>query len=207
MNQLLILVNEMDQETGYEEKLYVHYKSLLHRAFSIFIFDWDKEEILLQRRAPGKYHSGRLWSNACCSHPRKNETMENALRSRLKAELGLETAVKIQNPPDNGYFMPEKNAVYHCGSFHYSVSFDQLSENEVDHVFLYGIRRETDSDKTHFHPELSFNPEEIEELKWISIPELERWFAKSPEDFTAWFKQAFDLAYNILCRQIIPGKM
>ncbi|MDE7318478.1 MAG: NUDIX domain-containing protein, partial [Lachnospiraceae bacterium] len=151
--------------------------------------------------------SGGLWSNACCSHPRKNETMENALHSRLKAELGLETAVKIQNPPDHGCFIPEKNTAYHCGSFHYVAPFDGLSENELDHVFLYGVRKETGSNKAFSHLELSFNTEEIQELKWISIRELENRLTKSPEDFTAWFQQAFDLACNVLYRQTIPGKL
>ena len=108
MDQLLVLVDESDQETGYGEKLHVHQNALLHRAFSIFVFDWDKEEMLLQRRASGKYHSGGLWSNACCSHPRKGETMAHALNNRLKAELGLETDVKIQSPPDGGCFELKK---------------------------------------------------------------------------------------------------
>lgn len=207
MDSLLILVNEQDQETGYGTKTEVHQKALLHRAFSIFIFDWDREEMLLQRRASGKYHSGGLWSNACCSHPRKGESMEHALCGRLKAELGLETAVKVQSPPDNGSFMPEKDTAYHCGSFHYVAPFGGLSENELDHVFLYGLRRATGSNNSFFRPEPPFNPEEIEELKWISIHKLKKWLTESPEEFTAWFKQAFDLACNVLCRQTMPGKL
>ncbi|MCI8431112.1 MAG: NUDIX domain-containing protein [Lachnospiraceae bacterium] len=206
MDQLLVLVDESDQETGYGEKLHVHQNALLHRAFSIFVFDWDKEEMLLQRRASGKYHSGGLWSNACCSHPRKGETMAHALNNRLKAELGLETDVKIQSPPDGGCFMPEKETIYRCGAFHYFASFGGLSENELDHVFLYGIWRETGSDKAFFHPELPFNPEEIEELKWISICELKKWLSESPVDFTAWFRPAFELAYSVLSRQTIPDR-
>ena len=84
----IILVNEQDEQTGTGEKMDVHFKALLHRAFSVFIFN-EKGEMLLQRRALSKYHSGGLWTNACCSHPRPGETTIAGAQRRLKEELGF----------------------------------------------------------------------------------------------------------------------
>src|SRR5258707_14341481 len=86
----VILVNEQDVETGTIEKMEAHRKALLHRAFSIFIFN-DKGEMLLQQRALGKYHSPGLWTNTCCSHPRPGEAVAVAAARRLQEEMGLET--------------------------------------------------------------------------------------------------------------------
>src|SRR5262245_255370 len=90
MMQTVILVNEKDEATGIAEKMEAHQKGLLHRAFSIFVFN-SKGEMLLQQRAAGKYHSGGLWTNACCSHPRPGEKTEEAAERRLKEELGFQT--------------------------------------------------------------------------------------------------------------------
>ena len=86
---MIILVDEQDCEIGYGEKLDVHIKAQLHRAFSIFVFDWTERKMLIQKRAEGKYHSGGKWCNACCSHPRKGEVMEEALARRLQEELDM----------------------------------------------------------------------------------------------------------------------
>lgn len=196
MEDLLIWVDENDNEIGYGEKMETHKKGQLHRAFSIFIFDWTDATMLLQRRAHEKYHSGGLWSNACCSHPRKGESMDTAINLRLETELGLKTNCHIVDSNVCGLLMDGGDVIYGCGSFQYSASFGELSENEMDHVFLYspdfgGFRKQ----------DFSFNPDEIEDAKWISIKELNQWMEERLQDFTAWFQTAFDLAYDVLCRQ------
>ena len=90
--QNVILVNEKDEVTGTAEKMEAHQKGLLHRAFSIFVFN-SGGEMLMQQRAPGKYHSGGLWTNACCSHPQPGEKTDAAARRRLKEEMGFETPI------------------------------------------------------------------------------------------------------------------
>ena len=113
----LILVNNKDEQVGTMEKMEAHRKALLHRAFSVFIFN-TKGEMLLQQRAMSKYHSPGLWTNACCSHPRPGETTIAAAQRRLKEELGF--VVPLQKAFD----------------FIYTASFDNgLTENEFDHVF------------------------------------------------------------------------
>ncbi len=92
-NEEVILVNEQDEQTGTIEKMEAHRKALLHRAFSVFIFN-GKGEMLLQQRAIGKYHSPGLWTNTCCSHPRPGEDVEAAANRRLKEEMGIETSLK-----------------------------------------------------------------------------------------------------------------
>ena len=89
----VILVDKNDNEIGTEEKILAHQKKLLHRAFSIFLFN-DNLEILLQKRAPNKYHSGNLWTNTCCSHPVKNLSLEESAQSRLAVEMGIEAKLK-----------------------------------------------------------------------------------------------------------------
>ncbi|HQW93445.1 MAG TPA: NUDIX domain-containing protein, partial [Ferruginibacter sp.] len=89
----VILVNEHDVQTGTMEKMEVHQKALLHRAFSVFVFN-EKGEILLQKRADKKYHSAGLWTNACCSHPKPGEETLNAAQSRLQEEMGFNTHLK-----------------------------------------------------------------------------------------------------------------
>ena len=113
----IILVNEKDEETGTGVKMDVHYKALLNRAFSVFIFN-DQGEMLLQRRALTKYHSGGLWTNACCSHPRPGETSIAGAQRRLKEELGF--AVPLTEAFEFVYK---------------AVSDNGLTENEFDHVF------------------------------------------------------------------------
>src|SRR5258708_894916 len=116
MEERVILVNDQDEEIGTEEKMCAHEKGLLHRAFSIFIYN-SKGEMLLQRRAKIKYHSGGLWTNACCSHPRKGETIEKAAHRRLKEEFGFDCNLK--------------NAF----SFIYQADLDKgLKEHEFDYV-------------------------------------------------------------------------
>src|SRR6185503_16709121 len=118
MMQTVILVNEKDEVTGTAEKMEAHEKGLLHRAFSIFVFN-SRGEVLMQQRAPGKYHSAGLWTNACCSHPRPGEKTEEAARRRLREELGFETALT------------------EIFDFIYRAEFvNGLAEHEYDHVYV-----------------------------------------------------------------------
>lgn len=160
----LILVDEMDNEIGSEEKMEVHKTpGKLHRAFSIFIFN-SVGEMLIQRRAKTKYHSGGLWSNACCSHPRKGESLEHAIHRRLKEEFGFDCEMK------------------EIFSFIYRVDFENgLSEYELDHVFV-----------GKFDGVPNPNPKEIEEWKWVDTEELKRDIKKNPEEYTPWFRISLD---------------
>ena len=196
MDEYLILVDENDNEIGYEQKLKVHTERLLHRAFSIFIFDWRSHKMLLQKRASSKYHSGGLWSNACCSHPRRGQSMEAALSSRLRDELGLETTLKIADPRQYGLLLDGEDTIYSCGQFLYHADFGDLGEHELDHVFLYSPEF-GGFDQADFH----VNPAEIEDLRWVTISELQDWLSQSPGDFSAWFQPAFELAYEVLKQQ------
>ncbi len=171
----LIWVDRKDRETGSGPKLRTHEIGRLHRAFSVFILDPQQKRILLQKRAPGKYHSGGLWSNACCSHPRVGETTEEAVLKRLAAELGF--------TPDT----EEKKSLAHCGSFIYRADFGALSEHEVDHVYTFL----TDPDTFRMD---AFAPEEIEALRWMSVSDMEERLAEHPEEFSAWFAPAWRLA-------------
>ncbi len=196
LNDFIILVNKYDEVIGYEEKMYVHMNNMLHRAFSVFIFDWNTKKLLLQKRAYGKYHSGELWTNACCSHPRMGETMEDCINVRLKEELGMNSHFHIEAPVDSALIIDKIDVIYSCGKFSYFASYGDISENEIDHVFLYSpVFSGIDTNN------IFFNKQEIEELKWITIDELKIWLQIEPEIFTAWFRQAFELAYEVIYRQ------
>src|SRR5688572_5763717 len=152
----IILVNEHDDMVGIMEKMEAHKQGLLHRAFSIFIFS-SKAEMLLQQRAMTKYHSGGLWTNACCSHPRPGEKTPDAAMRRLHEELGIETPV-------------EK-----IFDFVYKAAFDNgLTEYEFDHVFA-----------GEYEGELNINREEVSEYCYKGIPEIKDMLQVHPKKFTA----------------------
>lgn len=155
----MVLVDRQNTEIGIMEKQEAHSKALLHRAFSIFVFN-NKNELLLQQRAVDKYHSAGLWSNTCCSHPRPGEDTLAAAHRRLKEEMGFDCELS------------EKF------SFIYKTPFENgLSEHELDFVFT-GIFNGT--------PQL--NTTEVASYRWISITELELEVQQYPEQFTIWFK-------------------
>lgn len=155
--EMIILVDTMDHELGGIEKLKAHELGRLHRAFSIFIFDGEK--MLLQKRNPEKYHSGGLWTNACCSHPRVGEELREAFHRRLLEEAGFDTAVE---------------EVY---TFIYRAEFKNgLTEYELDHVAV-----------GEYAGEVHFNEEEACDYRWISIEDLRKELVEQPETFTAWF--------------------
>ena len=159
----VILVDSLDQEIGQMEKLLAHQQGLRHRAFSVFLFN-DNKEILLQQRADSKYHSGGLWTNACCSHPSPNETVKDAAKRRLMEELFVECDVK---------------QLFH---FEYRVGFENgLIEHEVDHVLM-----------GKFHKTPDINDDEAQDYKWMTLEQIQIAIDKEPFNFTFWFKHIIE---------------
>jgi isopentenyl-diphosphate delta-isomerase len=159
----VILVNEQDEAVGEMEKLEVHQKGLLHRAFSVFIFNANGQ-MLLQQRAKSKYHSAGLWTNTCCSHPMPGEDTIAAARRRLKEEMGLDASLEQKT-----FFIYK--AVFENG----------LIENEYDHIF---------TGSTNNEPEI--NKREVENYEWLSLTEIKNRIKSNPEHFTYWFKLAVE---------------
>jgi isopentenyl-diphosphate Delta-isomerase len=160
----VILVNEQDEQTGTIEKMEAHRKALLHRAFSVFIFN-GKGEMLLQQRAMGKYHSPGLWTNACCSHPRPGETVEGAAVRRLKEEMGIDTSIRK------------------IFDFVYRTEFDNgLTEYEFDHVFTGTHNGSPTPDK-----------QEVHDYCFRSVQDIEDDLKQRPEKYSSWFRIAFPL--------------
>jgi isopentenyl-diphosphate delta-isomerase len=158
----VILVNAQDEECGRMEKMEAHRKGVLHRAFSIFIFNY-KNEMLLQQRAVNKYHSGGLWTNACCSHPEPEEETKTGAMRRLKEELGFET--KLEKVFD----------------FIYKAEFDNgLTEYEFDHVYTGS-----------YDGAIDFASEEVMDVCYKPMHEISESLQSQPKRFTAWFHLAF----------------
>ncbi len=163
ISEKVILVDEQDIVVGEMEKLEAHQKGLLHRAFSVFIFN-DAGQLLLQQRALSKYHSAGLWTNTCCSHPRPNEDTLTAAGRRLNEEMGLEAELEHKN------FLI------------YKTKFENgLFEHEYDHIFI---------GKTNEQPKINKN--EVEKYEWMSPTEIKEKINSHPEQFTVWFKMAIE---------------
>lgn len=163
----VVLVDEMDNAIGTAEKLKAHQSGELHRAFSIFIFN-SKGEMLLQQRAKDKYHSGGLWTNACCSHPRPNEETKEAAVRRLEEELDMRTELSF------------------LFSFQYKAGFENgLIEHELDHVFV---------GTTDDLPGL--NPDEAMDYRYIATDELLNDISVHPDNYTFWFKEVVEKVIN-----------
>lgn len=160
----VILVDEADQPLGRMEKLEAHRRALLHRAFSVFIFN-SGGKMLLQQRAAEKYHSPGLWTNACCSHPKPGEDTRDAAVRRLKEELGFTTElVKVFD-------------------FTYRSEFENgLTEHEFDHVFLGIYDREPSPDRR-----------EVSDYRYESMQDIETALRLRPDEFTSWFRLAFPI--------------
>ena len=193
INDELLIVNENDEIIGYGEKMEIHKKRMLHRAFSIFIYDYRENRLLLQKRADSKYHSGGLWSNACCSHPRKNELISDSLSIRLKEELGLLRTFDVKNLDYLNCFNQSDDTILYCGKFLYRADFTELSEHEWDHVYLYIPKNDITMD-------LNINKEEASEIKWVKIDYLEKWLNEFPDDFSSWFLEAYKIVYQAFNR-------
>ena len=167
MREEVILVDENDNTIGTMEKMEVHEKGILHRAFSVFVLN-NNNELLIQRRAENKYHSAGLWTNTCCSHQRKGESSIQAGQRRLFEEMGFRTSLQK------------------LFSFIYKTSFDNgLIEHEFDHVLL-GFS----NDKP------KINSSEVDDYKWVSLELLNDDLALRPEKYTAWFLIIFDRFYK-----------
>jgi isopentenyl-diphosphate Delta-isomerase len=155
----VILVNNDDRKIGLAEKEEAHKAGLLHRAFSVLIYN-GSGEMLIQKRAEAKYHGGGLWSNACCSHPRDHEKVSEAIRRRVQEELGINCSCRFLFKVQYDFDM--KNG---------------LREKELDHVYMGKSKDEP-------KPDLR----EVEDWKFISTAELDQWMKERPDDFTPWFR-------------------
>jgi isopentenyl-diphosphate Delta-isomerase len=157
--EMVILVDKEDNVRGTMEKMEAHRKGELHRAFSVLVFN-SKGEMLLQKRAKTKYHSGGLWTNACCSHPVPDENMEATIQRRVREEIGIEVEPKFSY------------------KFLYKTSLDQnLIEHELDHVFV-----------AEFNGEPTLNKNEAEDWKFIDLESLRMDVKQNPSTYTEWFK-------------------
>ncbi len=162
----VILVNESDEQIGTMEKMEAHEKGLLHRAFSVFIFN-AKGEMLLQQRALNKYHSGGLWTNACCSHPRPGEDTLDAAKRRLLEEMGIMAPIELKS------------------SFTYKTSFENgLTEHEFDHIFT-GI----------YNDEPKINSNEVNSYCWKTVESIKNSVKQMPDIYTSWFKIAMEKVF------------
>jgi isopentenyl-diphosphate delta-isomerase len=158
----VILVDENDTPLGVIEKMEAHQKALLHRAFSVFIFNADGE-MLLHKRADSKYHSAGLWSNACCSHPKPGEDCQAAAEKRLQEEMGIITSL------------------LKAFEFIYKAPFDDgLTEYEFDHVFV-GV----------YDGEIIIDKDEVSDYYYAATEKIKNDIATHPEMYTEWFKIAF----------------
>ncbi|MDX1627906.1 MAG: isopentenyl-diphosphate Delta-isomerase [Fulvivirga sp.] len=158
MKEHVILVDEKDQRVGEMEKLQAHREGQLHRAISVLIFN-KHGELLLQKRADHKYHSGGLWTNTCCSHPRPGESTQAAAKRRLLEEMGISLNLQF------------------AYKFQYKANVDGLIENELDHVFL----GETDQQPV-------INQNEASDWKYASIDAIKKDINHNAQNYTAWFK-------------------
>jgi len=165
--ELVILVNQNDEQIGLMPKLEAHEKAVLHRAFSVFIFN-DNNELMLQQRAKHKYHSPLLWTNTCCSHQRVGEANLEAGKRRLMEEMGFVTDLKETT------------------SFIYKAPFDNgLTEHELDHIMV-----------GHYNEAPTINREEVESWKWMPLEKVKVDMELQPEQYTEWFKIIFDKFYE-----------
>lgn len=168
MFEEITLVDIDDHIIGYSTKEDVHKRGLLHRAFSVFIVNDNK--MLIQMRNPNKYHSGGLWSNACCSHQRKEEILSEAVHRRMNEELGFDCPLE------------EKF------QFIYRTRFENgLVEYELDHVFV-----------GEYCGEVCIDPNEASEIRWVELDKLKRELLDNPENFSSWFVICAPIILNLL---------
>jgi isopentenyl-diphosphate Delta-isomerase len=164
----IIKVDSKDNDLGSVEKLEAHVKGVLHRAFSVFIFN-RKGELLLQKRSDAKYHSGGLWSNTCCSHPRPGKELAEEAKARLREEMGLECDL------------------VEAFSFTYFARLGELTEHEYDHVFV---------GRTDMDP--SPNEEEVAEWTWVPTQKLREDIGNDPDAYTPWLRASLQLVLDTM---------
>lgn len=165
----VILVNENDEQIGLMPKMEAHEKAVLHRAFSVFVFN-NKNQLMLQQRAANKYHSPLLWTNTCCSHQRNGESNIEAGKRRLQEEMGFVCELE------------EKT------SFIYKAPFDNgLTEHELDHIMV-----------GYYNENPIINKEEVESFKFMTVEEVKHDMTVNPKLYTAWFKIIFEKFYDFI---------
>jgi isopentenyl-diphosphate delta-isomerase len=171
LQEYVLLVDEQDRQIGKIEKMEAHVKGLLHRAFSVFIFN-ENNELILQQRAFSKYHSPGLWTNTCCSHPRNGEDTESAAHRRMVEEMGFDCEFS------------------EAFSFLYKADVGEgLIEHEFDHVFI------GKSEKKPF-----INEQEVSDWKYMIMEDIRTDMDQNPDRYTVWFKIAFDEVEEYLNR-------
>jgi isopentenyl-diphosphate delta-isomerase len=170
-NNYVILVDENDKPIGQMEKIEAHEKGLLHRAFSVFIYN-DKNELLLQQRALTKYHTPGLWTNTCCSHQNVGENNIEAGQRRLMEEMGF--SVPLEDTMSFTYKAPFENG---------------LTEHEFDHILV-----------GYYNNEPNPNPDEVADWKWVSLENVQKDIALHPEKYTAWFKIIFEKYLKVIAK-------
>lgn len=169
IEEQVILVNEKDEKIGLMPKLEAHKKGVLHRAFSVFIFN-EQNELMLQQRAFHKYHSPGLWTNTCCSHQRDGEASIDAGVRRLHEEMGFTTSLRETT------------------KFIYKAPFDNgLTEYEFDHILI-----------GEYNEEPSINTDEVASWKWMTLDDVKDDINKNPQEYTEWFKIIFDKFFQHL---------
>ncbi len=167
IEEQVILVDKDDTQIGLMPKMEAHEKAVLHRAFSVFVFN-NKGELLLQQRAADKYHSPLLWTNTCCSHQRNGETSLEAGKRRLEEEMGFECDLE------------------EVFSFIYKAPFENgLTEHEFDHVLI-----------GRYNKKPLINKEEVETYKWMTLEAVKKDIEMCPEKYTVWFKIIFKESYH-----------
>ena len=169
IDNFVILVDKNDKKIGLMSKMEAHKKGVLHRAFSVFIFN-NKNELMLQKRNKNKYHSPGLWTNTCCSHQRDKESNTSAGKRRLLDEMG---------------FCVELNEI---GSFIYNIGFDNgLIEHELDYILV-----------GKYNGNVKINPDEVDEWKWLSLDNIKDGIKIRPDNYTEWFKIIINDYYDQL---------
>lgn len=170
----VLLVNDKDKITGEGEKLDVHRKGLLHRAFSVFLAD-EEDRLLIQKRAEGKYHSGGVWSNSCCSHQYSGEKLFEAAARCIWDELGISIVLTDEN-------------AHEAGVFRYYADLGEMKEHEIDHVIVCRISSDVSFD---------LNPDEVSEVRWMKREEIDRELAGGAA-YSSWFERAYAEAVKFL---------
>ena len=167
--ELVILVDQEDNKIGLMPKMEAHEKAVLHRAFSVFVFNKDIE-LMLQQRALHKYHSPGLWTNTCCSHQRDGESNIDAGTRRLQEEMGFSVSLKETT------------------SFIYKAPFaNGLTEHELDHILV-----------GYYEDAPVINKDEVEAWKWMPLEEVKKDMMVNPDQYTEWFKIIFDKFYTYI---------
>lgn len=176
MHDMVILVDERDDVIGYMKKMEAHRLGLLHRAFSILIFNSDKE-LLMHQRAKSKYHSGGLWTNTCCSHQHQDEDTLSAAHRRLLEEMGFDCKLEERF------------------SFLYKAEMESgLTEHEFDHVLV-----------GRYDGTVDLNPHEVEDYEWVSWNDLREKLMNEPTLYTAWFHHIYQKIDDLGLENFING--